>query len=230
MRIAVCLPIHVSAQISVNFFINFINRLGELDPVKYNPIILFSTKSPVDKSRTQLVDDALARDATHIWFIDCDHVLPRGTLEELLKMDCDIASALYFEKGIPIWPIIRKWDNETKTFIKTDEIQWNGVMEVDGIGLGCCLIKADVFKKLEKPWFKWVWEGEELKCSEDLYFCKKAKEAGYKILVNTKFVVGHQGGLVTEKEFLAYQDMRDSEKAYVEHNREKLMKDDKNIA
>jgi len=206
-RIAVCVPIHVSAQISVNFFINFINRLGELDTQKYHPIILFSTKSPIDRARNYLVSEALKHDATHIWFIDTDQVIPKGTLEALLDMDGDIVSPLYFEKGIPYWPCFRIWD-KNGNYRRTNHIKWNDYMEIDGVGMGCSLIKAKVFKKVRKPWFKWVVKGGESVLGEDLYFCKKAKNAGFKILLNTHFVVGHHGGLVTEREYFAYKDLR----------------------
>lgn len=204
LKIAVCVPIHVSAQIPINFFINFINRLGDLKP-EYHPEILFSTKSPLDRSRNYLVEMALNKKATHIWFIDTDMVIPKGTLEALLEMNVPIASALYFEKGIPYWPCIRKNDNGI--WKKTEEIKWNQHMPIDGVGMGCCLIRTDIFQKIPKPWFKWVIE-EDMSLGEDIYFCNKAKENGFQSFINTNFVVAHHGGLVTEKEFYAYADMR----------------------
>lgn len=64
-------------------------------------------------------------------------------------------------------------------------------IEIHGGGFGCTLIKLDIFENLEYPWFKY----ESLKngdfLSEDLYFCNKARKAGYKILCDTRALCGH---------------------------------------
>lgn len=212
MKIGLCIPIIQSAQISPSFLINFINRLGELDPSKYDIAIYFSMKSPLEKSREELVKFALAGKCDYIWFIDTDMVIVKGTIDTLLGMikdDVMVASTLYFQKGIPYHPTTRKFDEEgeyAERLIEPEE--FNQIIEVDGVGMGCALINTKIFEKIDKPYFRWIWEGEELKASEDLYFCRKVRKAGFKILVNTGVTTGHYGGLVTEREYLNYRDLK----------------------
>jgi hypothetical protein len=57
---------------------------------------------------------------------------------------------------------------------------------VDGIGTGCLLIAREVFEKLKRPFFSYSEGG-----TEDLYFCRRAKEAGYKLHVDLGVICGH---------------------------------------
>ena len=208
MKVALCIPIHSTNPVHSNFLVNFINRLGEIDPKKFEVSIIFSIKYPIDKAREELVESALKGNADYIWFIDSDMVVPKATLETLLDLNTDVASGLYFAKGIPYLPVIRRLDDRGHfEFVMNLEPEMGKIIEVDGVGLGCCLIKAEVFKKLEKPWFLYKWDGDNVQ-AEDLYFCKKARKAGFKILVNTKLIVGHQGGLISEREYYNYKDLR----------------------
>jgi len=62
------------------------------------------------------------------------------------------------------------------------------------------LIKTDVFRSLPKPWFA---VGPE-PGSEVVYFCQKARQAGYKIFVDTNMPVDFMYAnpvLVTEETY-----------------------------
>lgn len=68
------------------------------------------------------------------------------------------------------------------------------MVECDVVGAGCLLVRTEVFERLKKPWFNWT-IGEDPHnpgLSEDFYFCEKAKKAGYKILVDTSCLCGHE--------------------------------------
>ncbi len=66
------------------------------------------------------------------------------------------------------------------------------VFECKGLGAGCMLIKTEVFKHISKPWFL---EPDEIFVdakdgvarnvgTDDLYFCQKVTEAGFKIMAH----------------------------------------------
>ena len=75
------------------------------------------------------------------------------------------------------------------------------VQPIDVFGLGCFLMRTDILKKIKQPYCKYVneysTEGDYTfhGHSEDMWFCSQLKQAGVKILVNPKVMVGH----VTEK-------------------------------
>ena len=49
-------------------------------------------------------------------------------------------------------------------------------VDVDACGMGATLISTDVFKSIERPWFK----SDNLGISEDIYFFDQVKKAGFK--------------------------------------------------
>jgi len=200
-KLAICIPLY--RTVPVNFFVNFINRMTELFTTldNWKIDIIMEVGTVLDRARNELVKKALQRKADYIWFIDSDSIIPKDAFKKLLNLNADIASGVYFVKTRPYVPVMRK-EIEGKLYFM-ELIDFNRVYEADGIGLGCCLIRADVFKKLPKPWFKFEWKEGERQLSEDLYFCRLARKHGFKILVDTGIVVGHQGGTVTDFEYRA---------------------------
>ena len=69
------------------------------------------------------------------------------------------------------------------------------MVEADVVGAGALLIHRRVLERLPDPWFKFTYEGRDNDegVSEDFYFCKKAKEAGFTIIVDTAVQCPHDG-------------------------------------
>lgn len=64
--------------------------------------------------------------------------------------------------------------------------------ELSKCGTGAIFIRPEVFKKLEMPFFWYPYNAlQGIEGTEDITFCKKVKEAGYKIYGNKDVVVGH---------------------------------------
>jgi hypothetical protein len=77
----------------------------------------------------------------------------------------------------------------------TEPILNNEVVEVNGIACGCTLWKLDLFKEIDPPWFT-TWtrfrsDDTVEVMTQDLYFCRRAKEAGKRFAVDTRVKVGH---------------------------------------
>ena len=103
-------------------------------------------------------------------------MIPEGGFKRLLETNVDIACIDYAVSG---------YSCITKN--KEGEILW--------CGLGCTLVRSAVFDKLEKPYFRsdklllltdwpditWVNAGEQGYGGQDIYFCVKAREAGFEI-------------------------------------------------
>ncbi len=63
------------------------------------------------------------------------------------------------------------------------------LIECDGVGGGCLLIHKRVFDAIEKPYFKC---NPNTFIGEDFYFCRKAREAGFKIYLDPSIMCGHK--------------------------------------
>lgn len=64
--------------------------------------------------------------------------------------------------------------------------KYEGAMEVDAVGAGCLLVHREVFDSLGSGWYDTV-RG----LGEDISFCVKARQAGYKILCDTDIELSH---------------------------------------
>jgi GT2 family glycosyltransferase len=72
------------------------------------------------------------------------------------------------------------------------EFTLDDLVEVGEIGTAIMVIKREVFTKLPRPYFDAkYYDGKH--CGEDFEFCKKAREAGIKILM-TPWVRSHHIG------------------------------------
>lgn len=146
---------------------------------------------PLDAARNDLVAKFLTKtpDATHIIFWDDDIIPNPGDLAKLWSHNEPIVSGLYFKKQPPHEPLMSLTvrDVETGEDGMTHLIDWeeNKPYYVDGVGMGFCLIRRDVFQDIPPPWFKFGF------LSEDYNFCVKAKEYGYKIKVDTSVKLTH---------------------------------------
>lgn len=158
--------------------------------------ILHVPLSLVYVARDMIIDYAINNNFTHVMFIDSDMVFQSDLLTSLLKHNKDIISALAFQRKPPYNPCLYK---ELKIGEAGENIAnpWkdypNGLTEVGGCGMACCLIKVDVFKKIrEKSQCFFPIRG----MGEDLAFCIRARQAGYKIFADTSLKVGHLGSIV----------------------------------
>jgi 2-polyprenyl-3-methyl-5-hydroxy-6-metoxy-1,4-benzoquinol methylase len=227
MKLGICLPLY--GALAPNFFINFLNRLHELytNGRNYSVKIYMKVSTVIDRARSELIRDALKDGCDYILFIDSDIIMPSHAIDKLIDMDTDIASGLYFAKGKPYLPVarvLRKVDGEEGYFFLED-FEYNKIIDVAGVGMGMCLIKSDVFKKLEYPYFRFEWKKDEqvgwYQIAEDLYFCDKARESGYKIKLNTGLLLEHEGIPVGASHFNLYKEQL----ALDMENREELFED-----
>lgn len=139
-------------------------------------------------ARKKLVEDMMGE---YLLFIDSDMIFNRAMIERLLEADADIIGGVCVQKTPPHYPTI-KMKNEEGFYKPVEEVPVNQIIEVDGMGLAFCLIKKKVFSMTKQPWFTPIPRKDDA-VAEDLAFCERAKEAGFKILVDTAVQPGHLG-------------------------------------
>jgi glycosyltransferase involved in cell wall biosynthesis len=165
-----------------------------------------------DIARNKAVEYALEKKANYLWFLDDDVQVPFFTARQLIytleQSDAMIVGGIYCSKHLPPEPLVYRGKGQGAFWKwKLEEI-----FEVDGIGGGCMMINMEVFKHLEKPYFKTVdkviTEGTEVgnSATEDLYFCNKVRDAGFKILADAHVMCRHWD----TKKMIAYELLEDS--------------------
>jgi len=159
----------------------------------FNRRFMLCKTASLPAARNMLVVEAIKANATHLFFLDTDVILlePVKAIELLLQCKEPIVSGLYRRRSSLgyEWCAFLKAGPDIKGYVPIQ--QWTGNwITCDVVGMGCCLIQMEVFKKVLPPWF--VWHDPE-GSSEDFAFCEKAREAGYKIFVYTEVQSAHLG-------------------------------------
>lgn len=146
----------------------------------------------IDQIRNLIADWGKKYD--YLFSIDSDIVLPNDALVKLIQADKDIISGYYIQrKHNETTPELFKAKNGGVDHYKVEELEL-GLMEIDACGFGCVLIKGHVLNEMEYPHFKYKSSIDFAYTeSEDTYFCKKAKEKGFKIWADTTINCGHKG-------------------------------------
>lgn len=153
----------------------------------------------LDDMRNKVVQDVLAQeDAEYLMFLDTDMTFPANTLEVLLGHDKDIVGCNYLRRRPPHNSTVVGLDCRV---IGTDH---RGLEEVAAVPTGVVLIKREVLKKMEFPWFLTVYrkheDGKIVQYGEDVTFCLQARNAGIKVWCDHELslkvshlgVVGHR--------------------------------------
>lgn len=147
--------------------------------------------------------------------VDSDQAFAGESLNRLLydvyELGADIVSGVYYQRGGDFRPGIfqatggkdasGKWayhcmHEPLVEYLKAhkDEVQNvpyqvfqdPHLLECDAVPTGFLLVRRSVFDRVGKPWFSFSERG-----TEDLWFCRRAKECGYKVYADLSVQVGH---------------------------------------
>jgi hypothetical protein len=141
------------------------------------------------RCRNDLAKRALREGCTHLLMMDTDQVYhDQDMVHHMLGRKKDIVGAKVHRRWPPFEPILQR----NGAHVPDEEIFAGGLVPVDATGSGCVLIRTKVFAHLDYPWYKVERdEHEQVTCGEDIYFCRKARKAGYDIYVDCDVNIGH---------------------------------------
>lgn len=98
--------------------------------------------------------------ADYCLMLDDDILLEQGSLERLLSHRKDVVVGICTKRADPPEPTIRQWNAETGRFDAIVEWDWRSqkLMEVDGAGAACMLIKRGVLEKMAEAYLDCLFE------------------------------------------------------------------------
>lgn len=185
--------------------------------------IFISNTFPLDRSRNEAVDLAVSSkySADYIFFADGDNIWPSNTLQTLLNSVSDefpVVSGLYFRKSPPYVAVPGHYSTWEKHELKRKTIEEMGfvdqagnqclyykpvqdfdtVQPIDVAGMGCVLVRTDVFQKIDLPYFGYFnsyslgGDFAITHSSEEMLFYCKLRKAGIKTLLVPTVRCGHE--------------------------------------
>lgn len=170
-------------------------------------VVCFQIGSLVYHSRNDLAKRAIEMDADFIFWLDSDMVFAPDILERLLKHfedpDVDMVTGVYFRRVAPFSPVL--FDELTFTtptnckFSEFEKIPKEGLFEVGACGFGCVLMRTEVAMSVQARFGNMF--APIGNTGEDVAFCWRARECGYKIFCDPSFSLGHVGNHVITREY-----------------------------
>lgn len=168
-------------------------------------VLAMKSGSLIYTSRNDLATQAVQIEADYVFWLDSDMSFKPDTLvrmmDTLQKNDLDILTGLYFRRVNPFTPVL--FD---KLEIKGEECEWSefkeipdGLFEVGGCGFGCVLMKTDVFFDVHGKFGNMF--APIANNGEDIAFCWRARNCGYKIFCDPSVICGHVGYSVVDDQF-----------------------------
>ena len=172
--------------------------------------------SDLIRMRTEAAYLAVAAGATHLMWIDDDMLFPPEGALLLLKHNLPLVACNYIMRSLDNpRPIAQMLDRTVVT-----SLDKTGLGQVDLVGFGFMLVKAEVFKRIKFPWFGHRWfhkEGAPITDFEpgklpnlldwrsefeDAWFCRRCRDAGIPIMIDHTLSprIGHWGGVVFREE------------------------------
>lgn len=160
-----------------------------------------TNESLVTRARNEMTLGFLKSEFSHQMWLDADIEFTPDDVAKVWNMDADIGVGVYAMKR-PDKQWFAAWKDGA---LVKDLDQYDGPIDVDYAGTGFMLIKREVIETLAKT--AETYEGPDGRVpalymtpihndgfeSEDYHFCRKAREAGFKVMMDPSVRLGHYG-------------------------------------
>ena len=156
-------------------------------------------------ARNSIAQKAMDLGTDYVLMVDNDVVLPEDALLNLLDDPKEVCLGYYAHRDTD--NIYRGrtcvcklgWFNypleSEYTAAELKELRESGKnkIEIHGGGMGCALIRTEVFRRMPYPWYDWINYDDEHRgmLSEDLYFCERCAVLRIKIWTDSRVACGH---------------------------------------
>lgn len=187
MKIFIAVP--TTGTVKTKTFFSIVRMLRERT---FDYMIGTKESSILHYNREHLAKQAMENECSHILFIDSDMYFEADAVERLLARNKDIIGVPYNARKHPLITtikihaedgIIEEYDGE--------------LLKCAAVGMGFMLIKTEVLKNMNQPWFFWETNDKgEVVMGEDSWFCRKARQAGYDIWCDMSIKIGHIGDYI----------------------------------
>jgi hypothetical protein len=190
---SVSILVPVNDMVHSHFTYSLTNLMKLTTQMGVETHLFFDASTILINQREHLIEQALEVNTDYVLWLDSDMMFPPSTLLRLLNHDKDLVGCNYMKRAYPF---------KTTAFTDTTDwenwipIQYGDLQDAEAVGLGCCLMKTNIFKKLQKPYFEYTYQ-EKTKDwgGEDFTLFKKLKKEGFdlKIDMNLSNEIYHIG-------------------------------------
>ena len=194
-----------------NIYPDTFKSIFDLDWAGHDVIFEYVRGYDCATARNRIAQRALDLKTDYVLMVDNDVVVPKNALKILLEDPREVCLGYYAHRGADnrysgrtcICKLEDEYGTEyynyplesEYTAAEIEELKEQGVtkLRIHGGGMGCALIKTEMFELIRYPWYDWINYGDENRgmLSEDLYFCEKCKDIGVAIYTDIRAGCGH---------------------------------------
>lgn len=194
-RLCICVPTNQDPKPGFSFSLDqFFLALRQSDcPIAaWDIAIVYGDGSVIHDSREKLAKGSLDMNSTKVLFIDDDMTFAPQTVYSLIGRNKPFVACNYPRRKAPHHWVASRAD--LKGLIATLP-ESTGLEPAHGLGFGMALIDAKVFHAVPRPRFLPTWCENDggFYISEDVMFCRRATEAGFRPYVDhdASKLIGH---------------------------------------
>lgn len=141
-------------------------------------------------SRNKLARLAIDGGYDHILYVDADMVIPENALELMMQGDADVVAALYPKRSDhSVANVYMESPGSGLPYEKVDGLPDR--VPISFCGFGCVLVRTELLRRMEYPWFQFCEYPNGDFLSEDFFFCQEAMRAGAVMEADTRVRCGH---------------------------------------
>ena len=169
----------------------------------------FTVASLTYDARNTLAKNILETECDRVMWVDSDMTFDSDTILRLsadIDEGRDFVSGLYFTRKNPIKPVIfnRVGYHESSNGLKESHADFymdyprDAIFEIEAAGFGCVMISTKLLKAVTDEY------GAPFNpipgFGEDISFCKRCRELGYKLYCDSRIKAGHIGSIVVTED------------------------------
>ena len=181
--------------------VGFVQSLMDLQTVGETKTY-FLSGSLIYEARERLAAMAVNNGFDHILWLDSDQMFKPTLMIDFVSSEKDMVTGVIPMRRPPYIPCVYK--------VKDDELKQvtelgDRLFEVDGCGFGAVFMKTEILQKCfdkYKTCFQPIYG-----YGEDLSFCLRVKELGYKIYADPRIDIGHIAKTVITKNMFRSKDV-----------------------
>ena len=166
----------------------FCHSLAQLQKVG-DCYLTMKAGSLIYTSRNSLATEAIKSEADYVFWLDSDMVFTPEIVEDLMFSGKEIVTGIAHSRRPPysscifteIYPGVQKWKGEYP----------KSTFEIAACGMACCLMSTEVLSAVHDKFGMAFQPTPEY--GEDVAFCWRASQCGYKIWAEPGVRVGHVG-------------------------------------
>ena len=146
--------------------------------------LFYDSSTILLNQRERLIEKAKEINADYVLWLDSDMMFPSTTALRLLNHNKEIVGCNYRKRSAPLTTVAFRNINDWNSWLPLEP--FDELIKVEGVGMGCLLMKTKLFQRIPKPYFKFTFkEDKQDWFGEDFNLEKELRDLGFEIFIDS---------------------------------------------